>query len=191
MNSGLLIGNIAGDFLKNHSHSQLDEEVLEGVFLHRFIDSITDSNPVFKKFTSPLRDHFGRYSPVVMDVLLDHLFAKNWDRLFSTPFDAFTSEISKVILNENDRLPTPTAQIMHRMASADWLKSGKTESGIIRVFNRLSQKASTEIRGITVLKAYHRNRKLYDELLVDFLRTNRDEILKNYPDINLRIELKS
>ncbi|TVR77665.1 MAG: DUF479 domain-containing protein [Saprospirales bacterium] len=190
-NRGHLLGNLAGDFLKNNFHRKLDAEVLHGVHLHRFIDSATDSNPIFRKFTIPLREKFGKYSPVVMDVLLDHLIAKNWNNLFDKRFDEFTSEVSKVIMSEFERLPMPVGGIMQRMATADWLKSGETETGIIKVYKRLSEKASTALEGSEVLKIYHKNTEFYDELLIDFVKMNRDLVMNNYPGINLRIEWKN
>jgi acyl carrier protein phosphodiesterase len=122
---------------------------------------------------------------------LDHLIAKNWNNLFDKRFDEFTSEVSKVIMSEFERLPMPVGGIMQRMATADWLKSGETETGIIKVYKRLSEKASTALEGSEVLKIYHKNTEFYDELLIDFVKMNRDLVMNNYPGINLRIEWKN
>jgi acyl carrier protein phosphodiesterase len=185
------LGNLAGDFLKNKFHSQLDAEVLRGVMLHREIDSITDRNTHFREMIGPLRKDFGKYSGVVLDILLDYLIAESWGMLFETDFEGFTNEIYRGIIRENDRLPPEQSNAIGRMAESRWLDVYKSERGLINVFKRLSQKASREISGEEVLKVFREQENWYNQKLLAFLESNRNSLRDNPLWINPRIEWKS
>jgi len=190
-NDAVMLGNLAGDFLKNQYHHLLDREVLQGVRLHRQIDVITDDNPYFKEMVVPLRASFGKYSGVVLDVLLDHVIASEWERLFEVEFDVYTSSVYSGILSECDRLPNGQSEIIERMARSSWLHVYRSEEGLRRVFHRLSQKASKQLDGGEVLELYKRERDVYRENLPRFLDYNQKQILKTRLLISPRIEWKS
>ncbi|TVR86041.1 MAG: DUF479 domain-containing protein [Saprospirales bacterium] len=190
-NDAEMLGNLAGDFLKNQYHHLLDKEVLQGVKLHRQIDVITDDNPYFKEMVVPLRASFGKYSGVVLDVLLDHVIASEWGQLFEVKFDAFTGSVYSGVLSECDRLPNWQSEIIERMARSSWLDAYRSEEGLRRVFHRLSQKASRNLDGGEVLELYKRERDTYRENLPRFLDYNQKKILKTRLLISPRIEWKN
>ncbi|MEM6697160.1 MAG: hypothetical protein AAF599_02100 [Bacteroidota bacterium] len=70
----LLIGNFIADFVKNRYREELSPRVLEGIQLHRVIDSFTDRHPVVVQTTRLLHPKHHKYSPVLMDVFFDYLF---------------------------------------------------------------------------------------------------------------------
>ena len=75
----VLIGNFIADFINGKQARTLDEPYQKGISLHRKIDSFTDEHVEFRKGTKRLSKHHSKYSPVVLDILYDHLLAINWE----------------------------------------------------------------------------------------------------------------
>ncbi len=72
------VGNFIGDFVKGNQYENFPKEIRRGILLHRQIDSFTDSHTVVKETISTLRNTFGRYSGIVVDIYFDHLLATNF-----------------------------------------------------------------------------------------------------------------
>lgn len=169
------LGNLSGDFLKNRFHHLLSPAVINGVYLHRAIDTFTDNHQALRELLPLFRPHFGKYSSVVLDVLLDYLIGEIWDDLFNHDFEEFCGSIYQTIECNSKELPERPALIMSRMAAADWLAAYREEERILRVFSRLSDKARIELKGRIALDVFTENRDLLVVKGMEFLSD-----LKNY-----------
>ena len=182
------IGNLSGDFLKNRFHHQLSPGIIDGVYLHRAIDTYTDNHQALRELLPLFRPHFGKYSSVVLDVLLDYLIGCIWDELFLHDFEEFCASIYEAIANNSKELPERPALIMSSMAAADWLAAYREEERIIRVFDRLSEKARIELKGNIALDVFAKNRDLLVEkgylFLIDLKSYVTENELINEPRIN-------
>ena len=96
----LTIGNMIADFIKRNQVEIYSPSVQRGIQLHRLIDSYTDQHPIVRKGTKRLRSTQGKYAPVVIDILYDHLLAKNWEKYSKIPLSKF-AEQHYLLLKEN------------------------------------------------------------------------------------------
>jgi len=167
-NDLITLGNLSGDFLKNHFHAQLVPSIVEGVYLHRAIDSYTDNHLSVREMTSFFRPHFGKYSGVVVDVLLDKLLSEVWSSLFSEDFSTFCRSIYKTIQDGRDFLPPKPALIMGQMVSSDWLSSYGEEERILGVFRRLSIRANIDLSGVVAIDLLNQNRENLIKFSLEF-----------------------
>ena len=184
----ITLGNLSGDYLKNHMHPLLSPPILQGVFLHRSIDFYTDNHPDFRAMLTFYRPYFGKYSGVVLDVLLDYLLSKLWDQLFENDFTVFSSQIYEAIFDQSKSLPERPAEIMFRMASSDWLAAYGEEERILRVFKRLSEKAQTELSGSRVLDVLKENESTLIALSLDFFYDIKKHLKDNALLTESRVE---
>lgn len=76
----ILIGNFIADFINAKQARMMEEPYQRGIELHRKIDSFTDKHVEFRKGTKRLSKYHSKYSPVVLDILYDHLLAVNWSQ---------------------------------------------------------------------------------------------------------------
>ena len=95
-NEDLLMGNFIADSISINEVASLPKEVQAGVTLHREIDFYTDTHAIVRKGTKRLRPHHRKYSPVVIDVLYDHLLANNWERYSGSSLPDFAQGVYKV-----------------------------------------------------------------------------------------------
>lgn len=165
----ITLGNLSGDFLKNRYHHQLSPALINGVYLHRAIDTFTDNHQALRDLLPFFRSHFGKYSSVVLDVLLDYLLCDIWKDLFLYDFEVFCRSIYLTIEKYSGELPQRPALIMSQMAAADWLAAYGEEERILRVFNRLSDRARIELKGRIALDVFNENRDTFEVKGVEFL----------------------
>ncbi|RJS95229.1 ACP phosphodiesterase [Salinisphaera sp. Q1T1-3] len=75
-----MAGQLLGDIIKGRleTRTELDAPLLEGIRLHRRIDSAADAHPrhhdLRARFAPPLR----RYAGILVDIGLDHALARHW-----------------------------------------------------------------------------------------------------------------
>ena len=72
-NADLLLGNFIADHLKGADRKRIYPEAIKrGIALHRRIDTFTDAHPVVAESKVRVREQFGKYAPVIVDVFYDH-----------------------------------------------------------------------------------------------------------------------
>ena len=81
MGESTLYGNFAGDFYKgNVDKIDLQENLKNGIILHRLIDKISDREENF--LNELLREKFRIFKGIVSDMYVDHFLCKNFENIF-------------------------------------------------------------------------------------------------------------
>ncbi|BBM43649.1 hypothetical protein JCM16777_1912 [Leptotrichia wadei] len=81
MSESTLYGNFAGDFYKGKVDKiDLQENLKNGIILHRLIDKISDREENF--LNEILREKFGIFKGIVSDMYVDHFLCKNFENIF-------------------------------------------------------------------------------------------------------------
>jgi len=141
-NEDLLIGNFIADSITMKELTNVPDEIYAGIELHRKIDTYTDKHAVVRKATKRLRKHHKKYSPVVIDVLYDHLLANNWERYSDLSLPDYAQEVYKVFARRKDDLPAGLQLRLPRMIENDWLNNYKTVEGLQFTLNRMDERTS-------------------------------------------------
>lgn len=138
----LMFGNYIGDGVKGRIFRQFPDEIQRGILYHRFIDSYTDSHPevlAAKKLFYPTQ---GKFSPVVVDVIFDHLLALHWDRYHPESLPGFAAFCHSVIDWYSTHLPERSARFYHYMVRESLLENYGTENGIETVLRRMDSRTN-------------------------------------------------
>ena len=101
----ILIGNFMTDFLKKKEEANYSGKVLEGIHLHRSIDTFTDAHPASLELRALLRPRHGKYAPVVVDLIWDYFLCLNWDKFSGTTLTDFNKDMYEILLKRKDELP--------------------------------------------------------------------------------------
>ena len=102
----IILGNFIGDHVKGQQFLNYPPEVAKGIYLHRQIDSFTDSHPVVNECIVKMRPAFGKYSGIVIDIFLDHFLAVNWPDYSFEKLSTFTKRFHAVLLANFFQLPS-------------------------------------------------------------------------------------
>lgn len=138
----LIVGNFMADFIRNRDLVSLPGSIIEGVHLHRKIDSYTDNHPVVRQAMRRLYPNHHKYASVVIDVFYDYFLAKNWERYSDRSLLAFTDETYRVLLRNKEIMPPFLQQRLEMMVEDDWLIIYTHVEGLNRTFRRLQRRVS-------------------------------------------------
>lgn len=139
---GILVGNLAADFIKGKEIQRYDKEILIGILLHREIDSFTDSHPLVKAGQSYLRPRFRHYSTVITDIFFDYFLGKNWERYSEIPLESFANQTYQTIDQHLNLLPDTFKNMFVWMKSQNWLYHYREIEGIQKALNGLSRRTT-------------------------------------------------
>jgi acyl carrier protein phosphodiesterase len=140
-NDGVVVGNFIGDFVRGSVFEGMDASVVRGVRLHRAIDRFTDAHALPRKSADRLRAEFGRYAPVIVDVLYDHLLAREWQRFSAVPLNVFAEQIYHICQKNLHQMPEAVRKFVPHMIQHNWLVNYGTRFGMERSLEGLSRRA--------------------------------------------------
>ena len=138
----IILGNFIGDHVKGQQFLNYPPEVAKGIFLHRQIDSFTDSHPVVIECIVKLRPAFGKYSGIVIDIFLDHFLAVNWHDYSLEKLSTFTKRFHAVLLANFFQLPTQVKLFVPFLIQHKRLQSYGTFEGIEKTLRIMSRHTS-------------------------------------------------
>lgn len=137
----LVVGGVAGDWIKGPLPGPLPDDLARGVALHRAIDRHADSDPAFRQSRARISPARRRYAGVLIDIFYDHLLARDWACHHPQPLPAFTAGVYARIAERAEALPAAARPVLARMAEEDWLASYATPAGIADVLARMARRA--------------------------------------------------
>ncbi|MDB6054042.1 MAG: hypothetical protein JWN25_1565 [Verrucomicrobiales bacterium] len=111
-NAAHLVGNFMADHWRGNNFQNLPMEVVEGIRLHRKIDSFTDSHREFKKSKRVFYSGFEKYSGILVDIYFDHLLARQFLRYSSTSLEVFSEKAYSIYLEHREILPESGAEFL-------------------------------------------------------------------------------
>ena len=138
----IILGNFIGDHVKGQQFLNYPPEVAKGIFLHRQIDSFTDSHPVIIECIVKLRPAFGKYSGIVIDIFLDHFLAVNWSDYSFEKLSTFTKRFHAVLLANFFQLPSQVKLFVPFLIQHKRLQSYGSFEGIEKTLRIMSRHTS-------------------------------------------------
>ncbi len=150
-----LLGNLLGDFVKGDPEKQFSKLVVNGIRLHRWVDSYTDHHPLMSESKALFPDSTRRFSPIALDMLWDHFLAKHWQEFYPLSLNNFVDNAQKQIeyhhALETD-LPERYLMVTEKMWQGRWLESYSDLDNIEFALQRMSQRS---IRMKPLAECYH------------------------------------
>lgn len=135
----LIVGGVAGDWIKGPLPGALPADLARGVALHRAIDKHAETHPAFQRSRNRVSRARRRYAGILVDIYYDHLLARDWPD--TEPLADACRRIYRDIADRLPDLPGHARPAMTLMASEDWLASYARLAGIADVLRRMSQRA--------------------------------------------------
>ncbi|MBN9338260.1 MAG: DUF479 domain-containing protein [Chryseobacterium sp.] len=171
---GQLVGNMIADFIRNNERENFPLEIQEGIKLHRFIDTFTDSHPAVseaKKIFSPLvRLYSGAFVDVAFDYFVAHHYPEN-------ELKNHSQKTYEILWNNEQWLPENYKQMLVRMEKDDWLTNYITDRGIRFSMQNVLNKAQYLEKDLPVFDIFLENKNLlqiyFDQFFPDILRECR------------------
>ncbi len=172
-----MIGNFLGDFVKVGQEKDYPPEIKRGIFIHRKIDSFTDSNPIFKNSCQKFPKQLKRYSKIAVDIFYDHFLAKNFKNYSELNLEEFVDYFYFHLLDKNFKKPPKLQKIFPYITDKSWFLSYQNKDYIQKVLYRMSNRFK---RKNLLAECFHVLNSEYENLEKDFFEF--------YPQLEIFVE---
>ncbi|MCP4322544.1 MAG: DUF479 domain-containing protein [Psychromonas sp.] len=115
-----LLGNFLGDFVKGDPDQLFNGKVVQGIRLHRFVDSYTDNHALTKLVKPLFPQQLRRFSPITLDMFWDHCLAKHWLEFHSDSLANFSIQAQRIITKEKSELLQPLPDRFEKISELVW-----------------------------------------------------------------------
>ena len=132
------------DGIRGKQFENYHPEIQKGILLHRFIDTYTDSHPLFRKSTQRLHNKYHHYAGVIVDIFYDHFLAKNWNQYSDEKLELFVDRFYKSLQNNYDLLSERAQGMIPYMIEQNWLVSYQTVDGIHQILTQMDGRTKNE-----------------------------------------------
>jgi len=139
---GLIFGNFIADAVRGKAYENYSPEVQKGILLHRSIDSFTDAHPIFRKHSKLFFKEHRHYGRVILDVLYDHLLAKNWHNYHPEDLQTFSRSFYHMVRDFPEPLPQRMVHFFDKMEEQNWLFEYADIKGIARILMHMSRRTA-------------------------------------------------
>lgn len=163
------IGNYLADPLKGKTWEGASVDLINGMFVHKIIDSYTDRHEEFIKSKNRLGKK-GLLKSVVIDLTYDYLLTKNWDRFCHIPIDEFLQIFYKEANQKIISLPTHASTPLKKMIEFDLLNKYQNLQHLQLAFERVDKRLSERLRKRDLASNYFEKVSIHiDNIEDDFL----------------------
>src|SRR5210317_108511 len=131
----ILIGNFIADFVNGSKLDHFPSGIKLGVKLHRGIDQFTDKHKMVKHGVRRLYEEHGKYAPVVIDIVYDHILAVKWDQYSDTSLRLHVDKSYAIFNKKRIYFPNQLKGRINRMIDDDFLFRYRSRSGFERSLN--------------------------------------------------------
>lgn len=118
---GLVAGGFLADFIKGTIPQEMPPELALGVRLHRRIDAYSNSHPDIRVSCDRFPAELRRIAPILVDIICDHLLARNWHYFHSDQLPRFTASTYERVAVHGDWLPDTGHQFLTYARDKDLL----------------------------------------------------------------------
>ena len=118
------------DFLSKSEESNYAGRILDGIHLHRKIDSYTDTHPNSRELRALLRKRHGKYASVVVDLIWDYFLSTHWDKYASESLEDFNKRIYEILIRRKADLPSKLNSKIENMVANDFLMAYANEQNM-------------------------------------------------------------
>lgn len=124
------LGGFIADAVKGKSYTRYKPEIAAGIVIHRAIDHFVDTHPLIIRQLKHMRPVTGKYTPVVLDIFLDHILASGFKTYTGKSLSLFAYRFYIYAIFNYTRLPGRFKRFVWHFVISDRLSKYKTESGI-------------------------------------------------------------
>jgi acyl carrier protein phosphodiesterase len=178
----IMQGNLYGDFVKGSQHLNLPPKIVQGVELHRQIDSFIDTHSSLDLLRKILSKDLPKIYGIAIDIYFDHLLAKNWDQYHPTPLKKYLNQLYEQLDFDTQIYSPKFLFFLTKMKEINWLLHSEKESSILKTCLHVSRKISFDNNLSESIIIFEKQQELITESFHNFMKEAMKKF--NIPPIN-------
>lgn len=141
-NEELMIGNFIADAIKGKNFEAFTPGVIQGIMMHRQIDTFTDEHTITRQSKARLMPRYKKYAGVIVDVFYDHFLAINWNQYHDELLAIFVDKVYQLMDKNISQLPPKSQHMLPYMMQHNWLLNYSKIEGIQRSLSGMASRTS-------------------------------------------------
>jgi acyl carrier protein phosphodiesterase len=138
----ILLGQFIADAVKGRQLEGHQGYVKLGIEMHRTIDFATDTSEVCQELRKEFRPHLGLFSPVAIDMFLDHILARDFKNITGENLPQFANWVYSELAKRKSEIPSRMVPALEHMTTHNWLVNYASHEGLSRSIRGLSGRVS-------------------------------------------------
>lgn len=138
--------------------------------MHRQIDSFTDNHEISKRCRELLRPATGKFAGVALDLIYDHILAKNWSAFSEVMLEDFATDIYRILNLRYSELTMENRVLLGYMTRDNWLVRYRSFEGTALSLDNMSKRLAYKNNLDEAMNVYNAHRSEIDALGVKFLK---------------------
>jgi len=159
------------DFVKGKKKFEYPKKILQGITLHRIIDTFTDGHEATKEAKEFFRPDYRLYSGAFIDVTYDHFLANDETEFSETSLYNFSHQVYAMLEKHIQWLPERFALMFPYMKEHNWLFNYRKLIGTKRSFGGLVRRSAylseSDTAGVLLERHYQPLQQLYRQFWQD------------------------
>ncbi|EOC5291433.1 ACP phosphodiesterase [Salmonella enterica] len=136
-----LSGNLLADFVRGNPATHYPPDVVEGIYMHRRIDVMTDNLPEVREAREWFRHETRRVAPITLDVMWDHFLSRHWTPISPDfPLQAFVGYAHAQVATILPDSPPRFVNLNDYLWSEKWLERYRDMDFIQNVLNGMANR---------------------------------------------------
>jgi len=176
----ILIGNFIGDYVKGKKYSEYPEQVIQGIKLHRQIDSFTDNHTITRSSKKIIAEKYRLYAGIIVDIFYDHFLSANWHFYSDIPLKDYIQDRYRILDSGFSIFPAEVKNWFPYFIKSNWLEAYTNFDGLNMVFKRMSYRTSLPDHSEYAINQLKGNYRLFEENFVDFFSELKEMVEKDY-----------
>jgi len=136
--------------------------------LHRKIDYFTDTHTITRKAKEIVRDRYGLYAGIVIDIFYDHFLSANWDKYSDMSLKTYVRNRYHILDSGFSMFPVGVKTWFPYFIKSNWLEAYTTFHGLIMVFKRMSYRTSLPDHSEYAVDQLRDNYKAMEDFFYEF-----------------------
>ena len=138
------LGNYLADPLKGRVWPNATQDLINGMYVHKIIDTYTDKHPIFIQSKNRLKKN-ALLRGIIIDITYDYLLTKNWDKFCNIPKIDFTNEFNEKAKQQKNLLSLSANTSLNRFLKADMLNRYQSLEDLYLAFFKLDERLSPRL----------------------------------------------
>lgn len=167
-NTDIQLGNLYGEIVRGKDFENYQGDIQKGILLHRAIDTFTDGHEIVKKSSKKFHDQYGKFSPIIIDVVYDYYLIQNWKTFTNLDFEQFVQNCYTLFHQELPKFPEKLQFIVSHLLRYDWFHNYASFEGIEETLRGIKNRSKFDNQIDLAIREIERFDKELNEEFLEF-----------------------
>lgn len=145
-----MVGQFIADAVKGNDFNDYTPNIRQGILLHRWVDSYTDTHELVKELRAEYRPKLGLYSGVLIDLVFDHFLAKDFQGHSGRELSEFQQFTFSVLNKHEEKFPERMKNYFFHMKDKEFMMKYAHPVGMAVIVRQMGMRSA---RGEALIQA--------------------------------------